>query len=348
MGTGSAQTRSNPTLVRGRRRFVLSLSLFAALSCVVGGAELVIWPEGNRYLPPLDVLHHTPFADFAVPGAVLAVVVGGAQIVCGVLVYRRARGAVLSTVLAGGILSGWIIAEVGMMRGVYWLHGLYLAVGLALLAVGAQSALREKEPRDRWLVLVTAGEWLGFAFPAATGIVLSQLHVSGVVEVVGLGIAGAIEGLLLGAAQAWAWPLPVRRLRYAGLTALAACGVWVGVMSLMQWVALHSEPTVLLLTLGVSTAVLGLLAMGAAQWVELRHHSQRAWRFIMWTALAWLLALPFSFAPGPFVDETTPWPSQLALWSMGGLLMAAAMAMVTWLGVKALVAGEDAGPPRTA
>jgi hypothetical protein len=52
-----------------------------------------------------------------------------------------------------------------------------------------------------------------------------------------------------------------------------------------------------------------------------------------WTALAWAAALPFSFAPAPFVDESTPVSSHLLLWGSGGLLMAYVMALITWRGV---------------
>lgn len=321
---------------RGVRRAVLGLSAFAALSCLAGGVELMIWRTGNRYLPETDALQHTPFSDFRLPGLILASVVGGAQLLCLVLVYRRARAAPLTTLCAGGILTGWIIAESAMLRDMHVLHGVYLATGLLLLTFGVLQALRSGDARARWVVLVTAGELLGFAFPAVTGILLAKRGASGTVEVVSLGLAGAIEGLLLGSAQARAWPLPVRRVRYASLTALAAGLVWTSVMSLMQFLVGAEMPSTPLLVLAGLVGVLGLLSIGAAQWIELRHHAERAWRFIVWSALAWLLALPLSFAPGPFVDATTPFASQLALWSLGGWLMAAVMAFVTWRGVRQL------------
>jgi hypothetical protein len=94
---------------------------------------------------------------------------------------------------------------------------------------------------------------------------------------------------------------------------------------------------------GAATAALGLAAIGSAQWLELRRHAGPARRWILWTALAWAVGLPFSFAPAPFVDESTPLASHLVLWGCGGLLMAYAMALVTWQGVRRLnVVGEPA------
>jgi hypothetical protein len=78
-----------------------------------------------------------------------------------------------------------------------------------------------------------------------------------------------------------------------------------------------------------------LFAIGGAQWIELRHHRVPARRWIGWTALAWLVALPLSFAPGPLVDETTPLAAHIVLWGCGGVLMAYVMALITWRGVAA-------------
>jgi hypothetical protein len=57
-----------------------------------------------------------------------------------------------------------------------------------------------------------------------------------------------------------------------------------------------------------------------------------------------LVALPFSFSPGPFVDETTPFGPQLALWTLGGVLMAVVMALITWLGVREISFDRTAQP----
>jgi len=78
---------------------------------------------------------------------------------------------------------------------------------------------------------------------------------------------------------------------------------------------------------------LGLFAIGAMQWLELR---RAAW--IGWTALAWVVALPFSFLPMPFVDLTTPMAAMAALWACAGLMMAYVMALITWQGAKRLMA----------
>lgn len=354
-GTCSALTErmhigisENPQIQRRARRgaklsraLSLWLALFSAMSCLTGGVALVISRRGTELLPPLEMLRFTPFRDYLIPGLILMLVVGGTQLVAVVAILRRHKAADLACVLAGAALSGWVIAEAAMLRVLTRMQAFFLIVGIATLCLGALRGWRSREPNARWLLLVTLGEMLGFVVPALTGIALAKLAAGGAVEVIALGLAGACEGLLLGAAQAWAWPLPVRRARYALLTAGAAGLVWVCAMSLVQLIATEGVSRAMVIACAVATALVGLVSMGGAQWLELRHHAPRAWRFILWTALAWALALPLSFAPGPFVDASTPLMPQVALWTLGGALMALVMSMVTWLGVRRLVDDAD-------
>jgi hypothetical protein len=313
----------------------LWLALFSTMSCVVGGIALVSSPQGNDLLP-IERLRFTPFRDYLIPGLILTFVVGGAQLLSATAIFQRNKAAPQANALAGASLTGWVIAEAAMLRVVTLMQAVFLVVGLATLLLGAVEAWRSREPRARWLLLVTAGELVGFVAPALTGIMLAKLDASGPLEVLALGAAGGCEGLLLGAAQAWAWPLPVRRARYALLTAGAAGLVWVCAMSLVQLAGTDGVTQGLVIACAALTVLIGLISIGGAQWLELRHHAPRAWRFVPWTALAWTLALPFSFAPGPFVDESTPLASQVALWTLGGALMAVVMALVTWIGVRRL------------
>ena len=119
-------------------------------------------------------------------------------------------------------------------------------------------------------------------------------------------------------------------------TSLAAGVVWASVMTGMLVFPDPSRSFGLKLGLGIALAVVGLSAIGAAQWLELKRHVHNASRWIGWTALGWALALPWSFVPGPFVDEWTPAAAHIALWSTGGAIMAYVFALVTWQGAKRL------------
>jgi hypothetical protein len=337
-----------------QRRIIIALGLFTALSAVAGGAELIIWPRGNAFLP-IELLRHTPFAAFLVPGIILAVVIGGSSLACAVLAWRRAHAAIDATIVGGGALVVWIVAEVAMIRAVSWLTFLYGGLGVATLALGVRAGWQARQPRQRWIIAVTAAETLGFLAPACAGVFATRAGLRGAPLAAAVVAAGLVEGAALGTGQALAFPFRVRRSRYAELTALAAGVVWLCVMApsvaLARGVGLLRAGALAVVTAIAAGLVLScgaLAAMGAAQWIELRHHVRRAHRWIPWSALGWALALPFSFAPAPFVDESTPIASHLALWACGGMVMAYVLAIVTWPGVRRLASAapqkNDARP----
>lgn len=153
--------------------------------------------------------------------------------------------------------------------------------------------------------------------------------------------AGAVEGLLLGLGQALAWPVRLNVRRYALLTSVGAALAWASIMGVVQLGSVPSVPAPVVAVCGVLAGLIALASVGCAQWLELRRRVARAHRFIGWTALAWLVALPISFAPSPFVDETTPLGWVVALWSASGLLMAFVMALITWKGVGSILSDSD-------
>ncbi len=324
---GSARHPSRPLIV--------GLAAFAGLSAIAGGSELLVWRHGNSYLSPA-LLEHTPFESFLVPGLLLTLVVGGTSLGSAWATFRRAPAAADLAILAGGTLSVWIVAEVGMMRAFHWLHALYGTTGVALLWLGVRAAWRTGSERERWVIAVTLAETLGFLAPASAGVFAAKTGLDELARTSLLVGAGTLEGLLLGAGQAWAFPVRVRRLRYALLTALGAALVWIAILALVRLVHHDTLSAGVAVAARVVTGAFALFALGAAQWIELRVHAGRAWRWIAWTALAWVVALPLSFTAGPFVDETTPAGAALLLWGSSGLLMALAMALVTWQGVRRL------------
>jgi hypothetical protein len=80
------------------------LELFVGTGAVLGGGALVAAPSGTLLHMPLDVLRGTPFENYLIPGAVLCLVVGGSNILAGLLALRRNRAAVVSAFIAGGLL----------------------------------------------------------------------------------------------------------------------------------------------------------------------------------------------------------------------------------------------------
>lgn len=295
---------------------------------------------GSRYAP-LTLLLGTPFTTFLVPGLLLLVVVGGLNLAATIALLRRASLAGDLALTAAGAIAVWIVAEMALMRAVQPLHVIYALVSLLCLVVAVRAAWRSGNPRLRWTVAVTAAEGVGFFGPALVGVLAASLHLGALERAFALTLAGFWEGACLGLGQAAALPLAVHRGRFLLLTAAGGALVWASVMGLMLLGRSGAGP-LFVVPAGVAAGVGALLAMGSLQWIELRRHVQggpSSW--IGWTALAWLLALPMSFLPGPLVDEKTPLLPNLTLWVCGGLLMAYVLSLLTWQGARRLRPRSD-------
>lgn len=113
------------------------LCLAVGITALWGGIELMGWPRGGapRFDMPLSVLDRTPFRDFFVPGLLLFFCVGLSNLIAGVRVLRRHRGAERLAFVSGGVLTVWIVTEMGMLRSARGMEWLYLAAGLVIMAV---------------------------------------------------------------------------------------------------------------------------------------------------------------------------------------------------------------------
>jgi len=201
------------------------LTAVTAVSAVAGAVQLLL-----GIAAPVSLLAATPFRTFLVPALLLGAVVGGSSAAAAILVWRRSRWAADVTLLAGGALAVWILAEVVLIAQFSVLQVVFGAIGVALLALAARASV---ETRQRWIVLVTLAEAIGYMAPATAGILGTRLGASAPSQALVVVGAGFVEGACLGAGQARAWPMPLRAGRYIALTSVAAGAVWAAVMAAM-------------------------------------------------------------------------------------------------------------------
>lgn len=184
--------------------------------------------------------------------------------------------------------------------------------------------------------MVTLCEALGYLAPTTAGIALARNPASTGLVIAVMAAAGAIEGAMLGLGQALGMPFAVPRARYVAATAGGAALVWTLVMAIQQFAERGGAWGAGAGIVAGLAGVTALVAIGGAQWLVLRRVRTGAAPWIAWTALAWALALPLSFVPGPLVDERSPLAVNLVVWPAGGILMAYVMAWVTWPGARRL------------
>lgn len=112
------------------------IELLVGIGAVAGGAALIAAPSGALLGMPVAMLRGTPFRIYLVPGAVLLLVVGGANLAAGLLALRGRRSAPAASVLAGVALLGWMGVQVALIGYRDPLQLVYLAVGVAILSSG--------------------------------------------------------------------------------------------------------------------------------------------------------------------------------------------------------------------
>ncbi len=94
------------------RGLAVSLTGFVSATALFGGVELLTgWPRRQ----PTEWLAGTPFDSYAVPGLLLAGLVGGSNAVAAWATARRSPRWPELTTAAGVVLLGWIAAEVALL-----------------------------------------------------------------------------------------------------------------------------------------------------------------------------------------------------------------------------------------
>jgi len=112
------------------------LQLFIGLGAVGGGLALVLEPNGSNLGVPLEMLKHSPFPDFLIPGIVLLLVNGIGSIAGSFSSFKQYQYCAEIALALGVFLASWIIIQVYWIQGFHWLHALYLSLGIIELIFG--------------------------------------------------------------------------------------------------------------------------------------------------------------------------------------------------------------------
>ncbi|GLI26809.1 hypothetical protein ARHIZOSPH14_10510 [Agromyces rhizosphaerae] len=130
------------------RFLLLVLQAFVAVTAAAGGVALILGSvdasSSSAVVPPVEYLDGSPFGSYAIPGVVLALVLGGTHAVAFVALLRRVRWAALAATVAGYTALIWIFVQMmvipfSVLQAVYFGIGL-AEVGLVLLALGVFGA----------------------------------------------------------------------------------------------------------------------------------------------------------------------------------------------------------------
>ncbi|WP_346109870.1 nitroreductase/quinone reductase family protein [Nonomuraea maheshkhaliensis] len=199
----------------------------------------------------------------------------------------------------------------------------------------------------RWTKAVTLGEITGFAVPAVVaaqvaGPEWTLLGIGPLLQGAAIVMAGAVEGMILGLAQAYvlraALPaIPTRA--WVRATAAGAVIAWsVGVLPIVLGERIVRWPPAVLVLLGLS--LLG--SMGLLQARVLRGQVREAWRWVIASAGSWLIALgAFALVTTPLWQEGQPGWLVVTIGVLGGVVMAATVAALTGAAIVRLLSSGD-------
>lgn len=135
---------------------LIVLQFLLGLGAAICGVLLILAPDGHLMRMPLTMLGKTPFSSFLIPGLLLFVFVGIYPLAVAYSLFarpawawpnwinpfKRMDWAWAASLAAGIAVLVWIVAQMIMLNAVSFLHVLYLAWGIAIIALTLQPKIR--------------------------------------------------------------------------------------------------------------------------------------------------------------------------------------------------------------
>jgi len=124
----------------------LVLLFFLGISALPAGIMMIVDPSGISIKLPLELLEHTPFNDFLIPGIILGLFNGVLSLLVAILVLRKHRLQSWLVLFQGTVLTIWLTVEV--LMGIFYslLTLPYYLVAFVLLVCGIWMKVSKSAP----------------------------------------------------------------------------------------------------------------------------------------------------------------------------------------------------------
>jgi hypothetical protein len=138
------------------RSTLLVVEAFVAVTAFAGGLALMLGaliPDLSWVItPPTEYLEGSPFSSYLVPGLVLALVLGGLNVIAFVLLLQRRPSALFAAATAGYAALIWIFVQMmvipfSVLQAVYFMAGA-VELGLVMLLLGLLPIASSPKPRS--------------------------------------------------------------------------------------------------------------------------------------------------------------------------------------------------------
>ncbi len=131
-----------------RDLFLIAVEVFTGLGALAGGVSLMVCPDGAVLHMPTTYLAGSPFADYFVPGLLLALVVGGGMLGAALVLLQRPTYASETAIVSGGALVIFEIVEYSII-GFNAMQALFGLLGAIVFALAAERWLADLRPLPR-------------------------------------------------------------------------------------------------------------------------------------------------------------------------------------------------------
>ncbi|MCL5409794.1 MAG: hypothetical protein M1607_02970 [Patescibacteria group bacterium] len=111
---------------------IVLIELYVGFTAVMGGYKLI---STNGMGMPLTLLARSPFTSFFWPGIILAVIVGGTQLIAALFWIAKDKIAPELATIAGFGLLIWLFTEVYLIGEAHFLQAVYFTLGILSLVI---------------------------------------------------------------------------------------------------------------------------------------------------------------------------------------------------------------------
>jgi hypothetical protein len=120
------------------KKLLLLLTSAVALTAIIGGGMMLATPDGSSLQLSHLLISGTSFKNFAIPGFVLLVIIGGSNLIATFTLMQRHNKAFTFSLATDLLVIGWIIIQMILTGITSRLHFFYLSAGIIILLISFQ------------------------------------------------------------------------------------------------------------------------------------------------------------------------------------------------------------------
>jgi len=127
---------------------LITLHIFLGIGALFSGAALILIPDGSILQLPLNILEHTPFQSFLIPGLILFIGLGIVPSITAIFlilekpfiaeklsIYKDTHWSWNSSLYISFILIIWITVQIYLTQLIEFIQVFYIFLGLLIMAI---------------------------------------------------------------------------------------------------------------------------------------------------------------------------------------------------------------------